>query len=419
MSVVAIGLNNRSVPLELFERLTVDPVGLPKVLGELVGHDHVSEAVVLSTCNRTEIYVHAERFHGAYQDVRSTLAEMAGVNADDFTDHLYVHYEQQAAEHLFRVAAGLESAVLGEHEILGQLRTAWERSQGEGAVGPALNLLFRKAIEVGKRARTETSIARHTASVSHAAVEMARAHLDGLVGKKVLILGAGEMADGMGVALGGAGASEILVANRTPERAEELADHVGGRSVPLAELDAHVADVDVLLTSTGARSLIVGADDLVGPMAQRPERPLLVVDIAIPRDIDPGVADLDGVTLFDMDDLRHFAEAGRAERRGEVGAVEQIIAAEIERHQAEVTARELAPLIKGMRESFDDVRRTELDRQRSRLADLSPEQIEAVEAITRGVVNKLLHQPSVRLKNAAGTPQGERLAEAVRELFDF
>ncbi len=419
MSVVAIGLNNRSVPLELFERLTVDPVGLPKMLGELVGHDHVSEAVVLSTCNRTEIYVHAERFHGAYQDVRHTLAEMGGVSADDFTDHLYVHYEQQAAEHLFRVAAGLESAVLGENEILGQLRTSWERSQAEGAVGPALNLLFRKAIEVGKRARTETSIARHTASVSSAAVEMARTHLDGLVGKKVLILGAGEMADGMGVALSGAGAAEILVANRTAERAGELAARVGGRAVPLAELAAHVADVDVLLTSTGARSLIVDAGDLAAPMAQRPDRPLLVVDIAIPRDIDPGVADLDGVTLFDMDDLRQFAEAGRAERRGEVGAVEQIIAEEIERHQADVTARKLAPLITGMRESFDGVRRAELDRQRSRLAGLTPEQIEAVEAITRGVVNKLLHQPSVRLKDAAGTPQGERLAEAVRELFDF
>ncbi|MCP5026848.1 MAG: glutamyl-tRNA reductase [Actinomycetia bacterium] len=416
---MAIGLSNRSVPLELFERLTVDPTLLGKVLGELVGHDHVSEAVVLSTCNRTEIYVHADRFHGAYQDVRTTLAEMGGVSADEFTDHLYVHYEQQAAEHLFRVSAGLESAVLGEHEILGQLRTAWERSQAEGAVGPALNLLFRKAIEVGKRARTETSIARHTASVSHAAVEMARNHLDGLVGRKVLILGAGEMADGMGVALSGAGASEILVANRTAARAEELAARVGGRAVPLAELDAHVADVDVLLTSTGARSLIVGADDLSAPMAQRPDRPLLVVDIAIPRDIDPGVADLDGVTLFDMDDLRQFAEAGRAERRGEVWAVEQIIAHEIERHQAEVTARELAPVITGMRESFDDVRRTELDRQRSRLTDLTPDQIEAVEAITRGVVNKLLHQPSVRLKDAAGTPQGERLAEAVRELFDF
>ncbi|MCP3857027.1 MAG: glutamyl-tRNA reductase [Actinomycetia bacterium] len=416
---MAIGLNNHSVPLELFEQLTVDPVGLPKVLTELVGHDHVSEAVVLSTCNRTEIYIHAVRFHGAYQDVRTTLAEMAGVDADDFTDHLYVHYEQQAVEHLFRVAAGLESAVLGEHEILGQLRTSWERSQGEGAVGPTLNLLFRKAIEVGKRARTETSIARHTASVSHAAVEMARDHLGGLVDKKVLILGAGEMADGMGVALGGAGASEIMVANRTPARAEELAERVAGRAVPLAELDAHVADVDVLLTSTGARSLIVGADELAGPMAQRPHRPLLVVDIAIPRDIDPGVAELDGVTLFDMDDLRRFAEAGQAERRGEVGAVEQIIAVELERHQAEVTARQLAPLITGMRESFDAVRRTELDRQWTKLGDLSPEQIEAVEAITRGVVNKLLHQPSVRLKDAAGTPQGERLAEAVRELFDF
>ncbi|MCU0268528.1 MAG: glutamyl-tRNA reductase [Acidimicrobiales bacterium] len=419
MSVVVIGLNHRTVPLDLLERVTVDDARLPKALHDVVGREHVSEAVVLSTCNRTEIYVMAERFHGAYADVRNFLSELAYLPPDLFADHLYVHFDEEAVDHLFRVAAGLDSAVVGEAEILGQVRTAWERSQDEGACGSALNLLFRHALEVGKRARTETGIGRNIASVSTAAVAMSDSRLDGLSGRRILVLGAGEMGEGMVRALVAAGVDDVRIANRTWERSIDLAARVGGRAVRLAELNDALAEVDLLLTGTGAHSLMLEHGDLARVMGTRHGRPLLIVDVAVPRDVDPSAADLPGVTLLDMDDLRAFAEAGQAERRREVVAVEAMVADEVERYVAVATAREVAPLISSLHERADAVRRAELERYRGRLGELDDRQAAAVEALTQGIVAKLLHDPTVGLKGAAGSPRGERLAEALRDLFDL
>jgi glutamyl-tRNA reductase len=419
VSVVVIGLNHRTVPLDLLERVTVDDARLPKALHDVVGREHVSEAVVLSTCNRTEIYVMAERFHGAYADVRNFLSELAYLPPDLFADHLYVHFDEEAVDHLFRVAAGLDSAVVGEAEILGQVRTAWERSQDEGACGSALNLLFRHALEVGKRARTETGIGRNIASVSTAAVAMSDSRLDGLSGRRILVLGAGEMGEGMVRALVAAGVDDVRIANRTWERSIDLAARVGGRAVRLAELNDALAEVDLLLTGTGAHSLMLEHGDLARVMGTRHGRPLLIVDVAVPRDVDPSAADLPGVTLLDMDDLRAFAEAGQAERRREVVAVEAMVADEVERYVAVATAREVAPLISSLHERADAVRRAELERYRGRLGELDDRQAAAVEALTQGIVAKLLHDPTVGLKGAAGSPRGERLAEALRDLFDL
>ena len=229
MSVVAIGLNHRSVPLDLLERTTIAADRLPKVLADLVARPHLSEAVVLSTCNRTEVYVLAEKFHGAYGDVRDTLAESAFLAPEELVDHLYVHYDADAVRHLFSVSAGLDSAVLGESEILGQVRTAWELAQREHTVGATLNLLVRHAVETGKRARTETTISHHTTSISQAAVAMAVAELGSLDGRRVVVLGAGDMGEGMAASLLAAGAGEVVVANRTWDRAVEVADIVGRR----------------------------------------------------------------------------------------------------------------------------------------------------------------------------------------------
>jgi glutamyl-tRNA reductase len=415
--VVVIGLNHRTVPLALLERLTVDEAHLPKALHDLVSRDHLSEAVVLSTCNRTEVYAIAEKFHPAYADLRSFLSELAFLPPEAFADHLYVHDGDDAAGHLFAVAAGLDSAVVGEAEILGQVRTAWEHAQEEGAAGPRLNLLFRHALEVGKRARTETGIGRHVASVSTAAVAMAEERLGSLDGRRILVLGAGEMGEGMVRALGAKGVSDIRIANRTWERAQEIAERVGGRPIRLAELDRALTEVDLLLTGTGASSTLLEHADIARVAEARAGRPLLIVDIAVPRDVDPSAADLPGVTLLDMDDLRRFAEAGQAERRREVDAVRGLIAAELDRYTAVSSAREVAPLVAALHEHGEDVRQAELDRFRARLGELDPRQAEAVEALTRGIVAKLLHEPTVGLKDAAGSPRGERLAEALRDLF--
>jgi len=419
VSVVVIGLNHHTAPLDLLERMTVDDASLGKALHDVAQREHVSEAVVLSTCNRTEVYVVAEKFHGAYRDLRDFLAEVSFLPPEDFADHLYVHYDDVAVEHLFTVAAGLDSDVVGEAEILGQVRTAWERAQGEGCTGVHLNGLFRHAVEVGKRARTETGISRHIASVSTAAVAMARERLGGLAGRSILVLGAGDMGEGMVRALVDDGVADVRIANRTWDRAVELADRVGGRAIRLAELAPALAEVDLLLTSTGATSIMLEHTDVEAVLAARDGRPVLIVDVAVPRDVDPAAATLPGVTLLDMDDLRAFAEAGLASRQGEVAAVRGLVDEEVDRFLAVSSAREVAPLIAGLHERGEAVRAGELDRFRNRLAGLDERQLEAVEALTKGIVAKLLHDPTVGLKDAAGTAKGERLAESLRDLFDL
>jgi glutamyl-tRNA reductase len=417
VSVVVIGLNHRTCPLDLLERMTIGDAQVPKALHDLTSRDHVSEAVVLSTCNRTEVYAVAERFHGAYQDIRSFLSEVAFLPPEDFADHLYVHYDSPAVSHLFSVAAGLDSAVLGESEILGQVKSAWELARAEGSAGTTLNLLFRHALEAGKAARTETAIARNTTSVSQAAVAMAAQQLGTLAGRQVLVLGAGDMGEGVALGMVKAGVDDVLVANRTWERSVALADRVGGRPVRFAEVPGAIEAVDVLVSSTGAASTLIEADDLAPVMAARPDRPLLVVDIAVPRDVDHAVGELPGVTLLDMDDLRAFADAGARARRSEVAAVQRLLDRELDRYLGATSAREVAPLVVALRQQAEAVRVAELERWRSRLGELDDRQLEAVEALTRGIVGKLLHEPSVALKDAAGTARGDRLVATVRDLF--
>ena len=419
MSVVVVGLNHRTVPLDLLERMTVPSSLLPKALADLTSREHVTEAVVLSTCNRIEVYAFAEKFHGAYQDIRNFFAEVSHVAPEEFSDHLTSLYDGDAARHLFSVASGLDSAVLGEHEILGQVRTAWEVSSAEGAVGPVLNPLFRHALEVGKRVRTETAISRNITSVSQAAVAMATDRLGGLEGRQVLVVGAGEMGEGLARALHSGGVAGIRVANRTWDRAVEVAERLGGVPVRLDDLPHHLAEVDVLLTSTGASAVILEHGDLASVVGERHGRELLVVDIAVPRDVDPAAGEIEGVTLLDMDDLREFAEVGIRERQREVTAVQAIVDAELNRYVDESTARSVAPLVASLRSRGALVRSGELERLAARLGDLDDRQREAVEALAAGIVGKLLHEPTVRMKDAAGTARGERLAEALRDLFDL
>ncbi|HEX6422798.1 MAG TPA: glutamyl-tRNA reductase [Acidimicrobiales bacterium] len=419
MSVVVIGLNHRTAPLDLLERMAIGDGQLAKALHDLSTREHISEGLVLSTCNRTEVYAVAERFHGAYSDIRGFLADVSYLPPEDFSDHLYVHYDSAAAAHLMSVTAGLDSAVLGESEIQGQIKQAWERARAERAAGAALNLLLRHALEAGKRARTETGIARNIASVSQAAVAMAAERLGGVAGRTVMVLGAGEMGEGMAVALAGAGVGRMLVANRTPARAGELAARLGGHAVPLVDAPSHLPEVDVLLTSTGSQTPMVEKADVAPLMAVRAGRPLLVVDVAVPRDVDPAVAEIDGVTVLDMDDVRAFAAAGVAERRREVAAVEAILDDELQRYLDATSARSVAPMVVALRERAEALRAAELDRFRAGYDDLDDRQLDMVEAVTRGVVAKLLHQPTVVLKDAAGSPRGDRLVAALRELFEL
>ncbi len=418
MSIVVIGVNHRTAPIDFLERVSVSGDALRKAVVGLAGMRNIREAAVLSTCNRTEVFAVAEKFHGAYADIRDFFCELGGLAPDELHPHLYSQHDDAAVAHLFEVAAGLESAVLGESEILGQVRHAWETAQAEGGAKATLNLLFRHAVETGKRARTETSIGQHTASVSHAAVEMATERLGSIAGRSVLVVGAGDMGEGVAVALVGAGATNITVTNRTEERAMHLAQRVGGNIVPFSELGSALRNTDVLLTCTGAGAPIIDFD-LVCAARDGVQRELLIVDIAVPRDVTSDVEQCSRVTLLNLDHLRDWAARGLALRAGEAERVHQIVGEEVERFGMEVTARQAAPLVAQLYEKAENVRQAELERFAAKLAALEPAQREVVEALSRGIVAKLFHPVSVRLKGDAGTPQGERNSAAVRELFDL
>jgi len=419
MSVIVVGLNHHTAPVELLERLTVAPEQLPKALHALGQCEHLAEVVVLSTCNRTEIYARSTRFHAAVQDIHDFLVGHASADPRDVADHLYTYHEDAAIAHLFGVAAGVDSMIIGEGEILGQVREAWKVAEREQTAGQLLSRVFKHAVEVGKRSRTETGISRHAVSVSSAAVALAAEKLGSLADRSILVLGAGEVGQGMAVALAGAGIGEVVVANRTLARAEELATRVGGRAIPLAGVDAHLETADVLLTSTGAVDVVIERGEIEAVMARRGGRALLIVDVAVPRDVDPGVQQVFGVELLDMDDLKAFAEHSMEQRAREIHKVREIIGHELDRHRAERSAREVAPLITALRARAADIRDGELERFAAKLGALDDDARRAVEALVDGIVNKLLHDPTVRLKDAAGSARGELYADALTELFDL
>ena len=399
--------------------MTVSASRLPKALHDLSTRDNLSEVVVLSTCLRTEVYAVASRFHAAMADIRGFLSAWSGLPPEEFAGHLYEYYDDQAARHLFAVASGLDSAVLGEGEILGQVGAAWGAARDEGTAGPILSILFRHAVETGKRVRSETAIARGTTSLSQAAVALAADELGSLSGLTTLVIGAGEMGEAMAQALAGAldEQGQLLVANRTWSRATELAARCGGRAIEWDGLRQALVQADVVLASTGSDEFLLVAGDLEPLLGERSERPLLIVDIAVPRDVEPAVGDLTGVTLFDMQDLAAFAARAVEGRRGEVPSAMAIVTEELDRYLDVSSQRHVAPIVAALHDRAEDVRAAELDRFARRLAGLSPSQQQAVEALTKGIVAKLLHDPTVAVKSAAGGPAGEQLAQALRQLF--
>ncbi len=426
MSVVVVGLEHERTPLDLLERVTVGDAELGKVLGTLRDRANLSESVVLSTCLRTEVYAVVDRFHDAVHEIHEILAEKAGVEVGEMEEHASVRFDDAVAVHLFSVASGLESAVLGEGEVLGQVRRSWERAQDERVAGPVLSELFRHALRTGKRVRSETAIARGTTSFSHAAVELAEArHPGGLAGSTVVVVGAGEMGSGVLGALVSLSPArrpaEVLVANRTAGRAASLARAVPSgvtvRTVDMARLPTALAGADVVVAAVEAGAHVVTADDLA-PVERR-DRPLLVVDLGMPRNVEPAAGDLRGVTLLDMGHLSSAVAQAMAERRVEAEAASEIVGEEVDRYRAATRARGAAPVVAALRTRLEEVRAAELERRKGQFASLSDDDWAQVDAVTRAVLAKLVHEPTVLLKETAGTPRGERLVEALRLLFDL
>jgi glutamyl-tRNA reductase len=412
------------MPLDVFEQGAIAERDLAKALQALRDSEHVSEVVVLSTCLRTEVYAVIERFHDGLADIEEFFRERStGLQDQSVTlsDHLSCWIDDAAISHLFEVAAGIDSPVLGEGEILRQVRHAAELARHEHTAGPVLGALFRHAVEAGKRVRAETKIATGTTSLAHAAVALASDRLEGgLEGRSVLIVGAGEMGAGFSKALAQPhGPARVVVANRSSKRAAAVAGDSDTEVVSLSELDDELGRADVVLTSTAAPEVVLGLARIEKTMQSRPGRPLLVVDVAVPRDVDPAAAGIGGVSLLDVEDVRQFAEKHMATRRTEIPLVRTLLAEELERYRVSSVARSAAPVVAALRARAEAVRRAELDRHRARLDALGPEARDIVEAVTKRTVAKLLHEPTVRVKEAAGSPRGDRLAEALRNLFDL
>jgi glutamyl-tRNA reductase len=421
MPILALGVSYRRASVELLERLAFGEEDYPKAYRHLLDLEAVREGVILSTCNRVEVFAEVSSYHAGFLDLKRFLSESRSVPANEFAEPLYSHYEDDAAEHLFSVAAGIDSMVVGEPQILSQVRQAYRRAEGEGAVGPTLSALFRAAIRAGRRARTETAIEASPAAFVEAGARLADRALGGLAGRSAVVVGAGAMATLAVRHLRALGVGRIRVVNRSLERARALAARTGAEPAGLDALVPALRGADLVVASTGAVGTVVGVEAvreaLAGPDGGRPGpsgRRLFVLDLAVPRDVDPEVAELPGVVLADIDDLQAELAHGNASAREEVERVRAIVAEEVRRFAEWRRAARLAPLIRALRARGDEVVAAELARAGPRLAGLDEEERAAVEAVARSVVAKLLHGPIAAIKRQGG---GDALARTVAELF--
>jgi glutamyl-tRNA reductase len=416
MSVLVVGVSHRSAPLELLERVAAPRAGLDKLLADAAASPHVGEAAVLASCNRVEVYAEVSRFHGGVEELSELLARHSGVSLGELTPHLYVRYEDGAVSHLFSVVCGLDSLVVGESQILGQVKQALRQAQDAETIGPELNGLFQHALRVGKRAQTETELGRAGASVVGAALEHAARTLGSLEGRTVLVVGAGSMAALAASTAYRAHQANVTVANRTPEHAERLAANVGGRAVPMSDLPAAAAGADVLVSCTGAVGTVIEPDLIRLAATGRPaDQPLVVLDLAMPRDVDEIVATFPGVALLDLAGLAEaLANDGRAD---DVEAVRAIVGEEAAAYAASRRAATAAPTVTALRTMAASVVEAELQRLNVRVPDLPPAERAEVEKTVRRVVDKLLHVPTTRVKELAEQPVGTSYTDALRELF--
>jgi glutamyl-tRNA reductase len=419
MSIVILGLNHRSAPLAVREKLVFPSAALEGALGRLTAIPPVREGLILSTCNRTELVGHvgSDSSSDGADAMKAFLASERSFPAEQLDRYCYRMVDREAILHLFRVAASLDSMVLGETQILGQLKEAYQAALRARSVGTVLNSLVRKALGVAKRVRSETGIARHPVSIGHAAVSLARTIFEDLSGRRVLLLGAGKMGELAARHLLARGVRSMTVVNRSFTRAAELARTFGGEAVSFDRLFEVLERADIVISSTAAPQPILTFEDVARLIRARKNRPIFFIDIAIPRDVEPRVNTIDNVYLYDLDDLAGVAAAGQAERESEARLAEEIVRREAEAFHARIRTLDLSPVIAGVRRRLDGLRARELERYGSRLAELSPEQWRAVEEMTGSLLNKILHHPIRALKDAVKRADGPDRVTFFREIF--
>ncbi|MEF2968004.1 glutamyl-tRNA reductase [Paenibacillus sp. M1] len=417
MHIAVVGLNYRTAPVEVRERFSFAEKDMPQALEELKRTKSVLEGVIIATCNRTEIYVVVDRLHMCGYFIRNFMEKWFGIPREEFTKHLYMYEDDQAIRHLFRVACGLDSMVLGETQILGQVRSAFLLSQSEKGTGKWFNMLFKQAITLGKRAHTETAIGESAVSISYAAVELGKRIFGSFSGKKVLILGAGKMSELTAKHLSDAGAEEVYVANRTFARAQELASKFNGTPCSMQEAMQRLKDVDILISSTGAEGYVVTSSQVAQSMKGRENRPLFMIDIAVPRDIDPAIGELDDVFLYDIDDLEGIVESNLEMRRGEAVKIEAMIEEEIAAFGTWVQTLGVKPVIRALQEKSSAIYENTLESMFNKLPELDDHQRKVIRRLTKSIVNQMMHDPINRIKELAGEDKGAEALDWFTQIF--
>ena len=417
MKFVITGLNHKTAPVEVRERLAFNQGSLSGALADLRGRAGLLEGMILSTCNRVEIAVTADEGTDAEVAVEDFIASQRQVNRDWVAPFLYHHSGREAIRHLFRVAASLDSMIVGEPQILGQLNSAYSAAKESGALSGFLDMVVSRAFNVAKRVRTETEIGQSAVSVSYAAVELAKEIFGSLTDTRVLLIGAGKMSELSARHLHRGGVTQIAVTNRTHARAVEMANVFGGRIIDYDKFLPALPEMDIVIASSGAPEFILRREQVRKAVEARKNRPMFLIDIAVPRNIDPAVNQLDNVFLYDIDDLQKVVERNVKDRVRIAEHAEEIITEEVERMMARLKAREIAPTIVSLQEQLEQLRTSEIQRMRGKLGNLSPQQEEALEALTRGIINKIAHGPISELRRMAAQPEGHHFASVIRKAF--
>ncbi|HEY3768207.1 MAG TPA: glutamyl-tRNA reductase [Candidatus Angelobacter sp.] len=415
MNFYVIGVNHNSAPLEVRERFAVSEAQLPDAIRSLVQHPGVDEGILLSTCNRVEVLT--SRQQGA--DLKGFLGSYFGVSSAALDSHIYEFEQREAVRHIFRVASSLDSMVVGEPQILGQVKEAYAIARGLGAVHSGLEALLSRAFAVAKRVRTETSIGSSSVSIASVAVQLAEKIFGSLKDRTVYLVGAGKMAELAARHLIAHGATNIIVSNRTHARAVELAESFGGRAVPFELLQETADHADIILTSTGAPEPLFRREHGERLLKGRRNRPMFFIDIAVPRNVHPDMNKLDGMFVYDVDDLQSVATDNAGERKKEAERAEKIIELEVDRFASRMKSLAVVPTILSLQEYCETIRQAEIDRIRGRLGTITPEQEAAIEAMTRGIINKLLHTPITTLKSSTDHPEAATIHEMIRRLFNL
>jgi glutamyl-tRNA reductase len=416
MNLQLIGVNHKTAPVEVRERLALPESRLPEACKKLVEHPGIEEGLILSTCNRVELLA---RTKNGSADLRSFIQSYFQVDPADFDQHFYEYRAQDVVRHVFRVTSSLDSMVVGEPQILGQMKEAYALARAVGAIQSQLDSLLTRAFAVAKRVRTETAVGSSSVSVASVAVELAKKIFGSLQGKHVFLVGAGKMSELAARHLLAHGAGSIFVSNRTFDRAVSLANKFNGQVVPFDKLYETCDKADIVITSTGAPHAIFRREHAERFLARRRNRPMFFIDIAVPRDVDADVNNVDGIFVYDIDDLQQAVASHVADRKKEAERAESIISVEVDRFQARLQGLDVVPTIVSLQDHLETIRQAEIDRVRGRLGKLEPEQELAVEALTKGIISKIMHTPITTLKTAARDPEATTVIDLVRRLFNL